>query len=597
MKKDQHYLKKLFLTYSSILLLILTVIFLAAMLFLYGEQYRKHTQVQVQLTDSVQKQVDSSLQEMDRIINGLLFNKTFIGVMKNSAATSYADYSDLVLQDFIALDAPLLSTYRIIAFNEYGYYTLTKTAENPALIRAAIKSYPWQEALAKTAGRKLILPPHPDCFDDQQLEVYSVVRTISDGRHSYGVIEVQNLYSQLEDYCTLTEASGQVILYAENGEIIYPADTAQNQDQLFQKIYTCIKDSGLTAASQRMAGQQLSYCTSKYSGWTTVVYSPISSFVPFGIEMIVLLAGIFVFLSGLCLIMIRIITKRMAAPLTQLNKAVSQVTLEHMAIDMQKPSNIVEINNIYRTFTLVLDQLREAIARNVQARANEERANFLALQAQMNPHTLYNTISMIESVSYMNGDKEVSALCIAFSQMLRYISDYEKNEYTIADELGHLDDYATLIKKRYEGKLDIEVALDPALAGLIIPKFTIQPLVENSVKHGFHAKVKHFTITVQIETIPGGWHLRVCDNGSGFSPETLQMISAQLEKCDENLKGQGNITNASIGNLGLGNIYIRCRILYGTGFHMQFGNRQDLAGGYVDLAVTKEETDDPNFSG
>lgn len=588
MKKDQNYIKKLFITYSTTLILILAVFFAVSLLVLYREQYRRNIQIQSQLSANVQEQTDASLKEMDRIINGLLFNKSFMKIMKDSdPVTNHMNYSDLVIESLVALDAPLFSTYRIIAFNDTVYYTLAKTGENPDLIKAASLSYPWKDIVTRAAGKKVFLPPHRDTFDDEHQLVYSVARTITDGRGNYGFVEVQNLYSQLEEYCRLTEASGSVLIFSPDGSLIYPAES-ESSVRWYDEVYQAVLNSAKTTGSLRLARQQISYHVSGYSGWTAVVYCPISEFIPYGFEIILLTGGIFLLLALLSLITVRIVTKRLAAPLTDLSEAIGRVTIDNMNVTLNTTSNIVEINKINQAFHTMFDQLKEAIAKSIQSRANEERAGYLALQAQMNPHTLYNTISMIESVSYMNGDKEVSNLCICFSQMLRYISDYSKREYTIQDELGHLNNYAALIEKRYEGKLTITVHADPSLLSVVIPKFTIQPLVENGIKHGFSSQIHELNIEVIAEPISGGWHLIIRDNGCGFSEKAIQLIHQQFSECDAALTDHRDIVNTKIGNLGLTNIYIRFRILYGDSFYITVGNNPDCGGGAIELSVITE---------
>lgn len=588
MKKDQNYIKKLFMTYSVTLLLILTVFFAVSLLVLYREQYHRSIQIQAQLSLKVQEQTDASLKEMDRIINGLLFNKSFMKIMEDTnSSPGRANYSDQVIENFVALDAPLFSTYRIIAFNDSAYYTLAKTGENPDLIKSALASYPWKGKILKANGKKVFIPPHRDTFDDEHQLVYSVARTITDGKRDYGFVEVQNLYSQLEGYCRLTEASGSVLIFSPEGSFIYPADSGKDNSRL-SSMYQTICSSGKQSGSLRLEQQQVSYNISKYSGWTTVVYCPVSEFVPYGLEIILLTGGIFLLLALLSLLTIRIVTKRLAAPLTDLSEAMGHVTLDNMNVTLNTTSNIVEINKINQAFRTMFDQLKEAITKSIQSRANEERAGYLALQAQMNPHTLYNTISMIESVSYMNGDKEVSTLCIRFSQMLRYISDYTKREYTIQDELGHLDNYVALIEKRHEGKLKIHIHAEPSLMSVVLPKFTIQPLVENAVKHGFHSQIRELKIQVVTESIPHGWRLTVKDNGCGFSEDSLQMIRRQFSECDDTLTDHGDVVNTTIGNLGLTNIYIRFRIMYGDSFSIDFGNNPDSSGGCLELSVITE---------
>ena len=590
MRKNQNYLRKQFYNYSLVLLVSLTVIMIFAMGLLYREQYLQNIEVQSQLAFNVQNQIDSSLKEMDKIINGLLFNKSFVQSMKETNnSAEYIDYNTQMMEKFISLDAPLFATFRIIAFNDNAYYTLAKTGESADYIKEACKTYPWKEEILRAEGKKVVLPPHVDDFDESRELVYSVARSISDGKYYFGFIEVQNLYSGLTEIFRLNKASGSVAVYSQQGEILYPANREEDQVMLFDHIFQGIEDRGMDEGSFRLEGQQISYKKSDYSGWVSIVYCPVISFVPYGMNLILLTLTVYVVMALLALFMIGRTARRMAAPLMELNQAISEVTLDNMSFKPHISTSISEIDNINQSFQQMLEHLKEAITRSIQSQAGEERANYLALQAQMHPHTLYNTLSMIESVSYMHGDKEVSALCVCLSQMLRYISDYSKREYTIEDELTHLEQYATLARKRYEGKLDIFIHADRELYSTVVPKFTIQPLVENAVKHSFATRIASLSIQVELMTVPkGGWSLAVTDNGPGFTGDALEKIHVQFEECDKSLEKHQDVINTKIGNLGLSNIYVRCRILYGKRFRMLAGN-QENGGAYIKITVMGDE--------
>lgn len=558
-EKKRRYPQQLFLTYSVALIAILLCIFGVVLFMSYREQYTAGVESRVQLAEKTGAQLDASLQGMDRIINGLLFNKAFIGIMKDDDAMAhYTGYSRQALNLFVAMDAPLFPTRRIIAFRDNIYYNLGKQAENQEYIQAAIKTYPWNSQ----SGEKLILPPHPDPFDPARQTVYSVIRGVVDGNNQYGMIEVQNDYNELAKACELEAHIGRIAVFTSGGDQIYPLpDEGQPvPDWLFDSVNNANIAAGVTAR-----GYSVSYSRSEYSGWITVIYCPVSGVVRYAFSITVLAVTLFALLVAAGLVTIRILANRLTRPLVDMNKALANVSLDNLELPLPQSYKIVEIENIYRTFQMVFSELKEAIAKNIQLSANEEHAKYLALQSQMNPHTIYNTIGMIESVSYMNGDMEVSNLCICFSEMLRYISDYEKQSYTVSDEIKHLADYTVLIKKRYEGKLEIESRVETGLENRILPKFTIQPLVENAVKHGFGSDVSSLCIKVAVRKNDIGWELEVCDNGKGFTPEALR----EFEEFRVSLVTDDYLRQKKIGKLALANIYIRCHILYGEKFRFE----------------------------
>lgn len=589
MKKKKSYTQKLFLSYSCAVLAILVLLFSLLGVILYSEQYKKNLETQMQLVVKTEQQIDASLKEMDRIINGLLFNPGFMSIVQDpQAQLHYTAYNNELMNTFMSLDAPLLSTYRIIAFtfSPNLYYNFSKTGESASVIQQTVSDYPYLEQVMACEGKKCILPVHSDPFSADGTPVYSVARSIVSNHRVYGIVEIQNTFEHLSDLCRLDSNLGNLLLFSSDGELVYPLseDTTDNSlQELYQSIYQRAQNSPQNSGSFSTEGKQVSFTKSDYSGWTTLIYCPLTAVIPYASHIVAAMLFGFLLLCVVSIACIHLITRRMTAPLVELNQALSQVSLDNLSLSLAEDSSIVEIENINRSFQQMFQHLRCAIAKNVQARANEERANYLALQSQMNPHTIYNTIGMIESVSYMNGDEEVSNLCICFSQMLRYISDYTKREYTLGDELQHLSNYIVLIEKRYEGKLKITVNADPDLLRCPLPKFTIQPLVENSVKHGFLVDGTVLHVHVSASHIAQGWQLLVEDNGRGFSDEILEKIRCQLTQCDEVLHdSSGDVINRKIGNLALSNIYIRCRILWDERFSFTVSNSPG-GGGRVEL--------------
>ena len=587
MRKQKKFTQKLFLVYSVFFLTVLFIIFISALMIIYQEQYKRVLDTQLQLVTKTENQIDESLQSMDRIVNGLLFDKNFMEIIKDeNAVQHYTDYSKQVLNSFVSLDAPLFPTHRIIAFNDSIYYNFSKTGENQEYIKQIIGDYPWKEEILSQNGEKTFLSTHQDPFESSPMQVYSVARAITDGKGTYGIVEVQNSYEYLSTLCSLDAQVGQVALFSDKGELVYP----QKKDEFLSKLFSSLKtDNREGKGCCHYSGQQICYSVSAYSGWITVIYKPIDQIIPFAFPLGAVVILSFLVLAAGTLMIVKIITNRLTSPLVALNQALKQVSIDNLSLELPTQYGIEEIESINQSFLTMFTQLKESIACSVQARANEERANYLALQSQMNPHTIYNTIGMIESVSYINGDKEVSNLCICFSEMLRYISDYTRRDYTIRDELLHVNNYAVLIETRYSGKLEIYTDVDETLQTKVIPKFTIQPLVENSVKHGFGGSCNHLVVWVRILRQTEGWMIQVRDNGKGFSKERIEEIQEQFFQCEESLKARDNIINRKIGNLALSNIYIRWRILYGKNFSFSVKNNEDEPGACLELFVKEKE--------
>ena len=595
MKKPRNYPQKLFLAYSCIYMTALLIFFLIVLGLFYQQQYKKTQENQSQIVSKISEQIDVSLQNMDQIANGLLFNNTFLELMKNSTTQQrYNEASKQILNTFTALDAPLFSTHRIIAFNDFYYYNLSKSGENQSYMKLAIANWPWAESLWEHSGKKIFIPPHQDTFDDLPCYVYSVARPVSVGSVNYGTIEIQKDYTELEKLCSLNTQYGQIVVYSPDGQIIYPLSAGSENTGFFNQLFTSLKSVTETRSSNTVAQtyyekNHISLLYSEYSGWITALYCPTAQMVPNTPQWLLTILMLFLLFAISFMVAIHIVTDRMTAPLTHLNEALKEVSLNNLSIELPQQYGIVEIENINHSFLVMFEHLKKSIAENIQSRANEERANYLALQSQMNPHTIYNTIGMIESVSYMNGDEEVSRLCICFSHMLRYISDFKQQQYLVRDELKHLENYAVLIQTRYGDRLKITTEAEEELLDQAIPKFTLQPLVENAVKHGFSHTHSHLSIQIVIKRDGCGWYILIRDNGCGMTLERLTEIYEQLSHCDECLSTNQDVLNMRIGNLTLSNIYIRWRIMFGSRLQFTIANNEDSCGCFIQLTVKEEE--------
>ncbi len=589
MPKKRNFTRRLFLTYSSVILALLLVLFAGVFWIVYNDGVRKEISAQQEFILKTQQQIDTSLQNMDRIANGLLYNESFMQIMRNGRSeTTYTRDNNDIVDIMVSLDAPLFQTHRIIAFSPETpdtYFTFAKTGDDHARIQQGIRSYEYYDDLARSGGDKLIAPPRTDPFDRMGGLVYSVARAVTDGRNVYGAVEVQNPYAQLEALCAMDARLGDIVLLSAEGGRVYPMEVPDD-GAFFSRLYGGISAQPYPSGYFQMESYQISYIASEYSGWITVMYCPLSHFLPDSLLISVFLLS----LAGVLLLtlsLIHFLTRRMTAPLTELDRQIQEISYENLSLILPA-YNVAEIDNINQSFQTMLGQLRQEIARNTEARANEERASYIALQSQMNPHMIYNTIAMIESVCYENGDLEASRLCIAFSQMLRYISDNTKSDYSLDDELKHLENYAELMKKRYENQLRIEVEADPSLLAKIVPKFSLQPLVENSIKHGMNRNSRPFHVRVAAETTPKGWRITVSDNGTGFSDEKLKSVF-ELFSCSDLslLDHRADILRTKIDNMALNNIYIRWKILMGDAFSIHIENG-DASGCRVALAVTED---------
>mgnify|MGYP000999485605 FL=1 len=215
-----------------------------------------------------------------------------------------------------------------------------------------------------------------------------------------------------------------------------------------------------------------------------------------------------------------------------------------------------EIGKLGEVFNEMLDRIQYLIMREYQSEILMNQAKYKALQAQVNPHFLYNTLDTMSSIAASQQCNTVSNLCKALSNIFRYSIDMKNNLSTIEKEIIHLKNYMYVMNVRMQNDIDININVDKNLLNELIPRISIQPMVENSIIHGL--KDKHGDKKVSIEVKPYGEDIliSVADNGIGMDAE---QINHQLEVADTDVLKKGS-------SIGLTNINARVKLLFGKDY-------------------------------
>lgn len=262
-----------------------------------------------------------------------------------------------------------------------------------------------------------------------------------------------------------------------------------------------------------------------------------------------------------CLILIPMlfINKDFIKRLQEINKASEELAMNNWDSPDLHPSKYEEFSNVSNAFNNMKKTIRQnidAMERSLvvqQELAEQKRliqeTRFNMLQAQINPHFLFNTLNMIIRSIQMDKKEKAARLVMATSNLLRQSIDLQEGAIPLDDELALLDNYITIQKERTDGRIRfvLEVFDHPQI---LIPPFTLQPLVENAIKHGLGNRTEGGIITIQVFSDESeGSFIVVSDNGEGIPPATLNGI----------LTHQADPNKASHG---LSNVIERLRMLH-----------------------------------
>lgn len=249
----------------------------------------------------------------------------------------------------------------------------------------------------------------------------------------------------------------------------------------------------------------------------------------------------------------------MTKPIHRLNYLMAKV--ERGDFDMkgeQVANSNREIHQLNASFHSMVSTINELIITQYKIELHKKDAELKALLMQINPHFLYNTLEVINGIADYEGLEQISDITQALSKMLRYNIDLSTDQVTLAEELENIRNFALILKSRFEDQLDIEWEIDDGANDCQIVKMVLQPLIENSIRHGVEKKLGKGLIHVVTKKIGERVEIRISDNGVGFSPEKRKDFEEY-----QRMATHSYIDVISSRNLGLKNVYTRLRIVYG----------------------------------
>ncbi|MFD0670914.1 sensor histidine kinase [Cohnella sp. GCM10027633] len=558
---------KLFINYSIVVIAIIAVAFGFFYSYMARSIERNARDNLNQLAVKTSEQLDGFLSELDHLALQTVTNKViqsaFIHARQSDDSVT-GNYFDQHLEDqhnvmdmLASINGPNLTAMRFSLFNAKGDYLNYGTSlVDESVIAARMFTSDFMndyQTLLSYQGNRIIAPPHYDYWSDQtDTEIISIYREIRDVYESYGMLEIQQPYSKLESIVQFsTFPQVRVYVYDEKRNIIYGTGDRQ------QAEYTV---NGAIDRKSAMKNEIMAASRSEYSGWTVMLLDKSGSSLP-GIQVLrktLVLTGIS--LMAITLSVIYLITRQMIRPLKQLTASIKKVSLHNLSVDVANDHNSNEIVQLNRAFDKMFDRLKHSMDQVVESRSHELNAQFRALQSQMNPHFLYNVLSVISAAGMEAGVMRIMEMCHKLSNMLRYITTYQDREVTIQEELTYARHYLELMKERYQDHFTYALDVQDEAHSIPIPKLMLQPLIENCFQHAFVTLPPPWHVDVVIGLDAGHWFMQVKDNGSGFDREMLEGLIRKTEQFSGNMSA--GMSELQLGGLGLHHTVVRLKLLY-----------------------------------
>ncbi|THF75243.1 sensor histidine kinase [Cohnella fermenti] len=551
-------------------LVILMTILIMGVTSYYVSRESVQSNTQTYTTELV-KQVNKNIRSY---INGMMYmsdlaagNRT---IQEYFSATSFKSLEEeKKLKESIVdfLGSMLVSRTDIASVNIFatsGGRFVTGRAELERNPYIDIEEMSWYKDALAAHGENVISSSHVQpIFKGSYPWVVSLSRELigRDGR-SLGVFLVDLNFSVMNDILKDIKLGkrGYLFIVDQNGKLVYHPQ----QQLIYSKLKTEMIDRVLvtqsgTFTSDEGKDSRMYTVEDAGFGWRIVGVSYVNELAANQNN----LRLSFIFLGLVCIVIAILISfylsQRVSRPIRQLESHMKEVERGNFDLHVPVPKTI-EIGRLARAFNIMVGRIKELMNQTISDQEQKRKSELSALQAQINPHFLYNTLDSIIWMAESNRSQEVILMTSALAKLFRASIGKGEELVPIRNEIEHITNYLKIQKMRYSNKLDYRIDIDGSIEHILTIKVILQPIVENAIYHGIKKKRGAGSVVVKSQMTDTDILLIVEDNGCGMDEETVRTLLLPIAKRPE---GRG---------VGVRNVHERLQLYFGPQYGLSYAS-------------------------
>lgn len=513
---------------------------------------------------------ENSIENNKQIVDRLSWNLN--DYLRNMMSVSDAMYYNVIKNKDMTHDTITKELNLLYEANKTNLTGIACISEDGALISASpvatrkkgvdLKLQEWfQSAEDKIENMHFSTPHVQNIFESSNYRYYWVVSLSRSIELTYlgnirrGVLLVDMNYSAIEQmFEKVNEGTkGYVYLIDQNGEIIYHP----KQKAIYSGL---VEENNLTAAEyddgnhmEVFQGEERAVIvkTVGYTGWKIVSVLPMKALKMDLIHLryfMILIAFITVFLLLLGNLFI---SGRITDPIRRLESSINQLEEGNMDAENIYIGGSHEIRHLGRTVKTMVNQMHKLMDDMVKEQEEKTKSELDALQSQINPHFLYNTLDSVVWMIESERNQGAISMVTALASLFRISLSKGNNIITIKDEITHARNYLNIQKVRYKNRFDVDISIDPQIEQCATIKLIVQPLLENAIYYGVGHMEDDGLITIKGYEKEGDIYIDVTDNGMGIPEETVENLLKNKAKA----RGKGS-------GIGLWNVNERIRLYF-----------------------------------
>lgn len=419
----------------------------------------------------------------------------------------------------------------------------------------------WYQDFMESEQMFMVLPLHKT----NATEVFSVLRKLRSYEQMKvnGIVRIDMKKRLLDEICSKTKMEQDtVMLFDKNKKLFYTFGNYPEENVIKTLEEMIYPDKG--SFQIHTQGLNVSWMYSPYLD----IY--ISYLVPQDVLMKDLnflgrIAVFLVFLGGVLGIGLAVGSARvMSQGVSRILKGMRQAEEGNLDVEVQAEGND-EIDMIAEGLNHMVKQMKILLEEKAQIEIKKREADMMMLQRQIRPHFLYNTLDGIRMKALLNQDMDTAEMIEKLSLLLRRTTDIKTDYVTLQEEMEYIGYYIELQNIRFRYKFQLLQNIPKTIKNMIIPKFSLQPLIENAVHHGLEKRRQNRQIWVEAREENNMIFILVKDNGQGITKERLKEIRETLNQSDMQ----------ETEHIGLNNINIRLKLLYGKEYGLSIDSEEE----------------------
>lgn len=423
--------------------------------------------------------------------------------------------------------------------------------------------------------------PHEDYWSMKERTVMSVYRPVSDLFGNYGIL-VYDVDVRELDEILMPERSEIFLISPDKGHMY-------SKEKGIEEVETDFYPDSETGYIGTEGKYSYYYIYSDLTDWGMVMKCDVSPYLDSRERL---------FCAGFCILLISYagimallyyVSQSLTNPLRDLKKNLENLEKQeensYFHIDVATEND--EVAMLGNTIENMMNEMKKQNIKLITAKELVYEAQLKIMEAQLNPHFLYNTLSVIGTYGLEMDNMTIPQMCSELSGILRYAISGDDKTVTFGEEIRNIKSYMYIMEMRYEDALKCQWELDNSIDNIHVPKLILQPVLENCFKHGFHNIPPVWEIRIRTEKTGGGWKVSVGNSGDELNREKIDEYLDAVKKMEYS-EVDSEIYSELKKNRGIGlrSVILRLHMYYGGKEHFRIFTEDGMTfvelGGPID---------------